>query len=95
MGKTNLGKIQELCKKNHKYGMYTSWEPPDFQEDFSQIFHSAPWLDILSTAKLLEGHAHLLFDEEEEARKMYSQTKGNSVYACLCNPNGEIIEENT
>ena len=99
VGKPNLGNIEFLCKNSKKFGMYCSWNPPDFQEEFGALFSSAPWIQELKTSKIMEGSAYILFDTEEQMWDTYRQTKGTDsngiVYACLCDNFGEIITENT
>jgi len=99
VGKPNLGNIEMLCKNSKKFGMYCSWNPPDFQEEFGALFSSAPWIRELKTSKIMEGNAYILFDTEEQMWDTYRQTKGEDsngvIYACLCDNFGEIITENT
>jgi hypothetical protein len=99
VGISNLGSVRNLCKSSKKFGMYCSWNPPDFQEEFGALFDSAPWMRDLTTFKLMEGKAYILFDTEAEMWDTYRQTRGADsngiVYACLCDTSGEIITENS
>lgn len=99
MGKANLGNIEMLCKNSNCFGMYCSWNPPDFQDEFGELFNSAPWIRELTTSKIMEGNAYILFDTEEQMWDTYRQTRGTDnngiVYACLCDSSGEIITENS
>lgn len=100
-----------LCKSTNKWGMYISWYPGDDINyvDPKEVYKAAPYLNFDDHTQLLvDAEGFLLFDTEEEMCHYYNMTVGDdgpthlnpydgplSVYARTCNPNGELLNENT
>lgn len=82
-----------------------------FDYQIKELLKAAPYLDLNNGKHLqcmLDESCILLFDTEEEAYKHFNLTVGDEgptetnpyngpfkVYAALCNPQGDIQDENT
>lgn len=100
--------FRRLCKAEHRWGVLIEfsddWEEVQKAAPYLKFIESNP--EIVQV--LLDGQGILLIETEEEANKIYEQTVGDDgptelnpyqgkcrVYALLCNPNGEFLNENT
>ena len=98
--------FQALCKATKKWGLYVSRQGDiEIEEDEKAV----PYLSLDAHAQiLLDGCGIILCDTEEEMETLYNQTVGddgpteaNSYdgparwYALTCDPNGQLINENT
>ena len=100
--------FQQLCEIRQRWGLYISFDLESVDEP-NDIFKAAPYLEYDKHAEILDGNRGIfLFDAEEEMEKYYNQTVGpdgptevNSyngdciVYALTCDPNGNMLSENT
>ena len=94
---------KEICRLAKKWGVSFHFD----YDEFFEVAHTAPWLneEFLGEEFLnikLDRGGILLFDTESEARAIYNKTlldeaeKGETgVYACLIDPNGCCLTENT
>jgi hypothetical protein len=95
-----------LCKVSEKWGMYISFVD---HTDLQEIFKAAPYLNTEAFLRTcVDGCAYTLFDTEEEMMNLYHQTVGDDgptklnpyngparVYALTCDPQGNLLTENT
>ena len=102
--------FQELCKATNKFGLYISfgWCLED-NIDMKEICSAAPYLDFPKDCQLLsEGQAVILCDSLDERNDLFEKTVGDegstkfnkysgkaTVYALTCDPNGQLMNENT
>jgi hypothetical protein len=99
------GALRQLCRLSGKWGMCAGfWDDP-----VDEIIRAAPWLQGRAEANqaIIDGHAFLLFDDEDECTAAFGQTVGHDglarnpyagparVYAVTCDPEGQIHNENT
>ena len=96
----------KLCELSKKFGMYIS-----FAEDqiWADVCEAALYLNMCKhTQVLMDGHAWILFDSEDEMLDCYERTVGDDgptdlnpyngatrVYALTCSPTGKLLNENT
>jgi hypothetical protein len=96
----------ELCRLNSMWGLSVSFQDDD---DLDEVIKAAPYLNYKDHGQILaEGSAIVLCDTEEEVVELYKRTVGDDgptklndydgpvkVYARVCNPQGEVLFENT
>jgi len=98
--------LSSLCKSHEKWGMYISFVD---DTDLQEIFKAAPYLNTEAFMHTcVNGCGYILFDTEEEMMDLYHQTVGDDgptklnsyngparVYALTCDPQGNLLNENT
>lgn len=99
--------MQMWCRTSTalNWGIYLCW---DTDVPIGELIQAAPCLALKRADDLLEGQLVLLLVNEDEAREVYSNIVGEDglkgdntyngpvkFYACLCNPQGKIVTENT
>ena len=102
--------LQMACKASRKWGMYISFPSyqslqNSFEDHVSELRKSAPYIDDIGISALIDGFTYLLFDSEVEMFEAYRATIGDDgpfhdgvnprVYALTCNPDGQLLSENT
>ncbi len=101
--------FQLLCKSTGKWGMFLSFSAPE--DELMELSKAAPYLNenLENYYQIMvEDSCILLFDTEEEMEGHYNQTVGDDgptklnsynghtrVYALTCNPEGQLLTENT
>lgn len=104
---TIMDAFQELCKSMKKWGMYIS---SSCSEEFiEEMPKAAPYLSWEEHPQIImDGNGILLFDTEKEMWHHYDMTVGDDgptklnkykghtrVYALTCDPDGQLLTENT
>jgi len=92
-----------LCKASGKWGMYIGISNGDFINEYL----AAPYLKK-NHQVVTDGSGIALFNTEREMKKYYNMTVGDDgptnanpysgkvrVYALTCDPNGQLLNENT
>jgi hypothetical protein len=94
------------CKGEKKFGLLISFDP---DHNWNEISQAAPYLNLDKDIDIfLSGNGYFMFDDEAEMEKIYNLTVGDDgptesnsysgparVFACTCNPDGELMTENT
>jgi hypothetical protein len=94
-----LSILKTLCSYQKKWGAYFSCfiTEKNTAEDKSWL-KDAPWLNDISIDNL-DSTGYVFFDTEEEMNEIYGQTSGDdsggTVYMMTCDPNGNLLTENT
>jgi len=102
--------LQKLCKSTKKWGCFFSLINEDFTKS-TEIVKAAPWLSLdndLDCQMICDESGYVLFDSEEECHLIYDKTVGDDgpkklnpyngparIYMLTCNPDGELMNENT
>lgn len=103
--------LQLACKATQKWGVAVSGFNPDYDVSYDEYEQAALWLDLNDDTHkqaFWDGFAIILCDTEEEMIKIYKQTVGDDgatelnpyngsvrLYAKTCDPNGDLMSENT
>lgn len=103
---TGSGVFARLCGATKKWGLYISEQMGYPLEEFIK---AAPYLNEEQFNQIIiERYGMILFDSQEEMNKYYDMTVGDDgpmplnnysgparVYALTCDPNGQLLNENT
>lgn len=103
--------LRVMCYNQKKWGIFFNGTSPDIGANYHQqsamIKESAPWIKTLNAEDnmnvMCDGSGFLLFDTKDEMEKIYNMTvsddnrKGDLplIYMLTCNPDGELLTENT
>jgi hypothetical protein len=103
--------FQKLCALNKSWGLLISenWNGSNIEHDIVESIKAVPYLHIEKDMQIIvDGFGILLFSTEEECRKYYNQTVGDdgptktnpyngpgNWYDLTCDPNGNLVNENT
>lgn len=95
-----------ICKKNKKWGLHFHWN--ELGSSAYHFFRTAPWINENRLGAeeywqiVIDTCGYLLFDTEEEVMEIFNQTimdevgeNDTAVYACVYDPSGECVTENT
>jgi hypothetical protein len=95
------------CRGAKRWGLYLSWDSEMPWEDLTQ---AAPYLadDWKFHIFLTDGQLPLLLESREEMVRLFELTVGDDgptptnpyngpcrVFACICDPDGNLLSENT
>ena len=100
----SYSKLQSACRDQQSFGLYLSFNPG---LPLEEIQGAAPCLNHVLPI-LLDGDMILLFDSKLEMEEAYKGIVGDDgptpsnpykgpakVFACRCDPNGNLLGENT
>jgi hypothetical protein len=90
---TRYEQFELLCKSTKKWGLYLGFDGCD---TFAQVQVAAPYIDFdtwINDANVC------LFNSEEEMDEYFQQTicdeVEHGIFALTCNPDGQLLNENT
>lgn len=107
---TFVESMQALCKATGKWGLFLNMpelEPLDYS--WEEALKAMPYLAGMEYMQALaDGRCIILCDDKEECERLYETTVGDDgptkfndyngparCYALTCNPQGELLNENT
>lgn len=110
MTRTLIGGIailEDLCENTGKWGLYIRHSTIDAPTN-PEIRKAAPYLSEQQARDLLLYDYGLILGSQEEIENLFWQTTGEDgptklndydgptrIYACTCNPSGDLVHENT